>query len=678
MKLQLLIITCMLSTVVSAQITMQTTPFATSFNSPVGITNCGDSRLFVVERAGRIIVMNANGVKETVPFLDIDSLVHPGNDERGLLGLAFDPDYLSNGNFYVYFIDNSGNSQIARYSRSSSNPNLADANSRQNVMTVIQPAGFINHKGGNLDFGADGYLYCGFGDGGDSGDPLNNSQNGQTFLGKLIRIDVSTLPYSIPPSNPFVGTGSLGEIWATGLRNPWRWSFDRINNNLWIADVGEGNWEEINYQPAASVGGENYGWRCYEGDVEYDISGCLSQSSYDFPVYAYPHSGPNSGCSATGGYVYRGTSYKSLFGKYIFSDYCSGNIWSLDENYNFVDYGTFGFGIASFGEDINGELYIANVSNGNIYKISTNECQPVAFITNPDISYLCTTPVTLNALQGIGLTYQWLRNDHPIPGGTLPSYSPNVPSNYKVVVTNAGGCKDTSAIKQVINNKPLATVTGNNNFCLGQTSVLDANAGAGLIYEWRKNNVPISGATSSSYTATLTGSYKVSVTNNLGCTRVSNPLVVTGPPQGGTILNSSTTLCIGDSGTITAKATGSNYTYQWLKNNSAIAGANNQSYTINSSGSYKVTVTNQYSCSKTGSGKTVEFISCLKEISVITFSRYQLFTIEGKLLYSGTLTEPHTDLPLFFRNLYSEINGVYIIKIMDDNMTNQKTLKIVL
>lgn len=678
MKLLLLYTCCLLSTLASGQITLQTTLFAGNFDSPVGITNCGDNRLFVVERAGKIIVMDENGVKNATPFLDIDSIVNNGNDERGLLGLAFDPDYLSNGYFFVYYIDNSGNSQIARYSRSAGNSNQANANSREPVMTVIQPAGFTNHKGGNLDFGPDGYLYCGFGDGGDSGDPLNNSQSGQTLLGKLIRIDVSSLPYTIPPTNPFVGTGTLGEIWATGLRNPWRYSFDRIANNLWIADVGQGNWEEINYQPASSNGGENYGWRCYEGNAAYELAGCASQSSYDFPVYAYPHSGPNSGCSATGGYVYRGTQYKSLYGKYIFSDYCSGNIWSLDENYNLVDYGTFGFGIASFGEDINGELYIANVSNGEISKISTDECQPVAFITNSDISYLCTSPVTLSGLQGTGLTYQWLRNEHPIPGGTQPTYTPNVASNYKLVVTNAGGCRDTSVAKQVINNKPAATISGDNNFCIGENTSLAANTGSGLTYQWKRNNVDISNATTSTYVTSTAGNYRVFVTNNLGCTRLSNPFAVTGPPAGGTVLNGSTSICIGDSVEIEAKASGSNYTYQWLKNNSPIPSATNQNYFITSSGFYKVSVTNQFGCTKTGSGKTVELVSCLREISDVTYSRYQLFTIEGKLLYSGTLSDPDANLPLFFRDLDSEINGVYIVKVMDDKMINQKTLKIVL
>ncbi|HMT29359.1 MAG TPA: PQQ-dependent sugar dehydrogenase [Bacteroidia bacterium] len=567
---------------------------------------------------------------------------------------------------------------ISRYSRNGSNPNLADATSKQIVLSQQQPAGFSNHKGGNLSFGPDGYLYFGFGDGGDSGDPLNNSQNGQTLLGKMIRIDVSSLPYTIPPTNPFVGTSTLGEIWATGLRNPWRWSFDRITQDLWIADVGQGNWEEINFQPAGNTGGANYGWRCYEGNVVYNDSGCASQSSYDFPVYAYPHSGPNSGCSATGGYVYRGTQYKSLFGKYIFSDYCSGHIWSLDENFNLYDYGAYGFGIASFGEDRYGELYVANVSDGNVYKIATNECQPSAYITNPDISYICNNQVTLNSLTGTGLTYQWLRNNHPIPGATLPTYSPNVASTYQVVVTNASGCKDTSAARSVINNKPAAVVTGDNNFCTGETALLNANQGTGLTYQWKKNNVNISGATLSTYTATLAGNYKVSVTNNLGCTRVSNPFIVTGPPAGGTIINGSTTICAGDSVEIVAKATGTNFTYQWLKNNAPIQSATNQNYYITSSGFYKVSVSNQFGCTKIGSGKTVTVNACAKIAESNSWKRYQLFTIEGKLLSQGTIHSDNYNPTIFIKEKYNELHGVYILKVYDELETNVTSLKVVL
>jgi glucose/arabinose dehydrogenase len=389
----------------SAPTDLASTLVASGLSRPTTITHApGDeSRLFVTERAGRIRIINleTNQVLST-PFLDISSIVNVGTnfgDERGLLGLAFHPNYDENGHFYVYYIGGSfsGFTVVRRYTVSDSNPNLANPNSAFTLLTFNQP--FQNHNGGWIDFGPDGYLYIASGDGGSGGDPQNNGQNPNNLLGAMLRIDVdntdSGLNYAIPADNPFKGqSGFRDEIWAYGLRNPWRNSFDRITGELWIADVGQNQWEEINRQSAASSGGENYGWRCFEGFKTFSSdAGCPADpNAGDFvgPIYAYPISG-QSECSITGGYVYRGCDIPSLQGQYIFGDFCSGQIWAMESDdpnfpYDPTQGGTnpaasiksqlspsiegFSFGwISAFGEDARGELYVADFSAGRIFRI---------------------------------------------------------------------------------------------------------------------------------------------------------------------------------------------------------------------------------------------------------------------------------------------------------------------
>ena len=253
---------------------------ATGFNRPVDIVHAGDNRLFIVEQNnGRIRIMDQDGNINPTNFLDIGSRVGSTANEQGLLGLAFHPNYASNGYFYVNYTATNGNTNISRFTVSA-NPDVANANSEVILLTVSQP--YNNHNGGGIKFGPDGYLYIGMGDGGSGGDPGNRAQNTTNLLGKMLRIDVDGgSPYSIPVDNPFVNNGSVSnEIWAIGVRNPWRFSFDRQTGDLWIADVGQGDWEEINMQPAASNGGENYGWRCYEGNIAFETAGCSSVSSF--------------------------------------------------------------------------------------------------------------------------------------------------------------------------------------------------------------------------------------------------------------------------------------------------------------------------------------------------------------------------------------------------------------
>lgn len=339
-------------------------PFATGFASPVEITHCGDSRLFVVEQDGRIKILNPNGTTNATPFLNVTPLTE-GGGEQGLLGLAFHPNYASNGYFYINYTNLNGNTVIARYSVNAGNPSVANP-SGTILLTIPQP--YSNHNGGTLKFGHDGYLYIGMGDGGSGGDPENRAQNSNELLGKMLRIDVNSgSPYGIPPNNPYVGVAGADEIWAIGLRNPWKFSFDRQNGDLWIADVGQNLYEEVN-RAGATEAGLNYGWRCYEGNTAYNTTGCASQNTMKSPLFITNHS--NGFCSITGGYVYRGTNYPNFQGKYFFSDYCKAQIGMADSSGNVTFSQTFaGNGFVTFGEDVHGELYVGSINNGVIYKL---------------------------------------------------------------------------------------------------------------------------------------------------------------------------------------------------------------------------------------------------------------------------------------------------------------------
>lgn len=325
---------------------------------PLYLTHAGDGsgRLFVEEQDGRIWVLK-NGVVQTPPFLDVSTLVSRSGNEQGLLGLAFHPDYAENGVFFINYTDTNGDTIVARYHVSPDNLDLADGNSAETILFVDQP--YANHNGGDLVFGPDGYLYIGLGDGGSANDPQGNGQNRMVLLGKILRIDVDKgSPYSIPADNPFAdGVSGAPEIWAWGLRNPWRYSFDRATGDLYIADVGQNRWEEVDFQPADSPGGENYGWNVFEGT--HPLSGASAPADMVLPIAEYSH---QDGCSITGGYVYRGEALPDLQGVYFYADYCFGTIWDIyrDEagqwqNRVFMD---THHTISSFGEDEPGELYV--------------------------------------------------------------------------------------------------------------------------------------------------------------------------------------------------------------------------------------------------------------------------------------------------------------------------------
>ena len=342
---------------------------AHGLDDPVYLTHAGDGsgRAFVVEQAGRVRILR-EGVPAEAPFLDIARIVRSGG-ERGLLGLAFHPAYPENGRFYVNYTDRDGDTVVARF-EVTANRDRADAARAAEVIAIGQPYG--NHNGGQIAFGPDGYLYIGMGDGGWAGDPRNRAQNPRSLLGKMLRIDVdSAAPYAIPADNPFTSTdGAAPEIWALGLRNPWRFSFDRLTGDLYIGDVGQNKWEEIDVQPAASRGGENYGWRIMEGAHCFNPATGCARDGLTAPVFEY---GQAEGCSVTGGYVYRGTALAGLAGTYIFADYCAGTIWGLarddDGSWSRTTLMETGFAVSSFGEDEAGEVYVLDYSAGRVLRI---------------------------------------------------------------------------------------------------------------------------------------------------------------------------------------------------------------------------------------------------------------------------------------------------------------------
>lgn len=341
------------------------TRVAGGFVQPVAVTHAGDGsgRLFVAEQGGTVRIVR-NGVVAAAPFLDISALVTPTGGEQGLLGLAFPPGFAARGSFYVNYTDRTGvgNTVVARIGLGAS-PDAADPASRTTLLGIVQP--FANHNGGQLAFGPDGMLYIGSGDGGSGGDPQGNGQNTASLLGKILRIDVlsGTTPYAVPAGNPF---GS--EVWGYGLRNPWRFSFDRLTGDLYIADVGQNLVEEIDFQAAGTGAGANYGWNVMEGSDCFNGGPC-SSAGLTLPVAEYRHG--SGDCAVTGGYVYRGSA-AALQGTYLYGDFCSGRIWGLRRSgtaWTSTLLADTTFAVATFGEDEAGELYLADYATGDLYRI---------------------------------------------------------------------------------------------------------------------------------------------------------------------------------------------------------------------------------------------------------------------------------------------------------------------
>ena len=379
--------------------------FGPSFFYPTDVVHAGDSRLFITEQAGLIKILRSDGTVPATPFLDITSLVYDDYEnswERGLLGLVFHPNYSSNGYFYVHYADQDENSVISRFSVTA-NPDVADPSSELILLNTPSPNGY--HYGGDMKFGPDGYLYLSKGDGGLVGDPDNEAQDLNSLLGKILRIDVDNTSggnnYDIPSNNPFENDGdpnTRGEIWAYGLRNPSNISFDSATGDLWIADVGQDDWEEINFNQG-NISGLNYGWSCFEADDTFNTyPSCPSIGSTTLPVHQVAHSNSPRRCAIAGGLVYRGSNYPSFVGKYFAGDWCSGEIYILSNSGGTWTRTTIPPLVsndrwATFGEDVNGEIYVLSnpTGNGQLYKIkdpslSQNIIESASFVITPNPS----------------------------------------------------------------------------------------------------------------------------------------------------------------------------------------------------------------------------------------------------------------------------------------------------
>jgi hypothetical protein len=432
-------------------------PYVSGMTSPIDIKHCGDNRLFIADRTGLIRIITADGNLLPTPFLNITSKISSTGSEEGFLGIAFSPNYKTDGKFYVdYTTSLSGKlgSIVQEYKVSATDSNKADVSSAFTILTQLQP--FSNHNGGNLMFGKDGYLYINFGDGGGGGDPEGNGQNTKTFLGKILRIDVSNSsfeqPYVIPPTNPFYSNSTPGikkEIWAYGMRNPWRSSVDRLTGDLWISDVGQNAHEEVNYQRVNAAGGRNYGWNIMEGSFCYDPPTGCDTTGLTLPLYDYPHP---YGDAITGGYIYRSAQSKALFGTYIFGDYVAKWIDGIRQSGGTISGSVIHFiteanatgSPISFGEDIYGDQYIVFDGDGTVYRLEDTSSvrRPKAYFTTTDKG---DGSFSFHGLQGRNLTYQWLRNKIAIPGASSPEYSTSVSGTYTLLVKNSLNFSDTSS-----------------------------------------------------------------------------------------------------------------------------------------------------------------------------------------------------------------------------------------
>jgi glucose/arabinose dehydrogenase len=356
----------------TAPLPLTFTQITTGLLNPTDIAHAGDNRLFVTEKRGRIRIVN-QGVLLATPFLDIQARVESDDLEEGLESLVFPPDYATTGVFYVLYTATNNSVHLSRFRVDPNNPNQATPDSEEVLLFVPQPDSI--HNGADLLFGPDdGYLYVGMGDGGPANDPYDQGQSYQSLRGKILRLAVTAFgPYTIPPDNPYATSPyALPEIWALGLRNPWRMSFDRLTHDLWISDVGNYAYEEVNFQPANYVGGANYGWRCYEGHAPFNLFNCSAPENYVFPIHVYGHHNSDR-CAITGGYVYRGGQIPSLYGQYLFSDHCSGEFWGLTRQNNQWQVNRLGLPVAlvsTFGEGRFGELYVAEYFTGRLLRIA--------------------------------------------------------------------------------------------------------------------------------------------------------------------------------------------------------------------------------------------------------------------------------------------------------------------
>lgn len=584
-----------------AQPKIQLVDFASGFVRPLDLTHAGDNRLFVVEQRGLIWALDSLGNRLDT-FLNINARVRDNGNEQGLLGLAFHPNYAQNGWFYVnYTREPDGDTRIARFSRRPNNPNEADPDSEVILLTIDQP--FANHNGGGMKFGPDGYLYCSLGDGGSGGDPQNNGQKKNSLLGKILRLDVNVDSaaqlYKIPTDNPFVNDPAFRpEIWSWGLRNAWRFSFDRLTGDMWIADVGQNEIEEIDFEPAGT-GGRNYGWRCYEGSEPYNTNGCLPASNYTPPVFEYNHS---LGCSVTGGFVYRGSQYPDLYGKYLFTDYCTGRWWVVDQNAGGAFSGTQIANLAdnqysSLGEDIHGELFVMALAQGRIYKLRElcSSFQVNGTVANATCIDSNDGAVALTIAGGLTpVTVQWST------GATNTNSLINLaPGNYIAVAQDGNGCvrRDTFAVGHGSPAAPPITVIqGQAVLCAGDTAVLQVPpAPTGYGYQWYGiDSLPIAGAAAQELFVESSGIFYARYVPNdtAACaSALSAPFVVDQEFALTPSIQYADTALITNSGWAA---------YQWWMNGEPVAGATDTFFlNLQAGANYQVVVTSTNGCQYT-------------------------------------------------------------------------------
>ncbi|MEP6712615.1 MAG: PQQ-dependent sugar dehydrogenase [Ferruginibacter sp.] len=440
----------------------------TGLSNPVDMVNAGDSKLYIVQQNGLIRLWNGTTLST---FIDLSSVLTPAaGGEQGLLSMAFHPSYATNGYFFVWYTNATGAVTLARYKRNGINPDIADLASGQVLLSIAKPGSpyFTNHNGAKLNFGPDGMLYVGTGDGGSGGDPFNNAQTGTSLLGKMLRLNVNSFAtsapfYDIPVDNPFLVPldGIADEIYDLGLRNPWRWSFDRTTGDMWIADVGQGAWEEVNYRAAGTTAGLNYGWNCREGKQSYPPAAC--SGSFTDPIFDYGHNNATGGFSITGGYVYRGPDYPALTGYYITADYVSGNLWLLKPNGSGGAISTIQSGltsnISSFGEGADGTLYAVGRSTGIVYKVIVTAVLPVtltSFSVQPFQNYNVLSWATASEINTTKFIIQYSTDNQTfVPVGEVPASGNSTGSNYQYHHTINAVNKGFYRLAIVDNNGPV-------------------------------------------------------------------------------------------------------------------------------------------------------------------------------------------------------------------------------
>ena len=570
------------------QFEIELQPFATGLSLPLDVVNNGTNRLYVIEKRGQIKMVDKTGQVLNDLFMDITDRVDATKSEKGLLGLAFHPDFMNNGEFYVNYTDRRGLTVISRFKILGGDLFTGDPDSEEIILQFTQP--FDNHNGGDIAFGPDGFLYIASGDGGNANDPFDNSQTGTNLLGKILRIDVDTsASYKIPVSNPFVGNAGVNdEIWALGMRNPWRMSFDRMTGDLWIGDVGQGTWEEIDFQPASSAGGENYGWRCYEGNHEFNTTGCDPPENYTFPIYEYRNNRVNNGCSVTGGVVYRGSDYSDMSGWYIYCDYCSGKFWALNAsdttNFEIGDFKSNEF--VGFGEDDDGELYVAAIQEGVIYRVAI-PCNLTISVAKTDETCPGEKDGTADLMLSdttISVNVMWS------DGSTTEDISDLPPGKYIVEVTSSS-CFLTDSVEILPSELDMSCLLDTmftDTICQGDTIILRAcDAPAGYEYEWSQLDAVIATTQIPELRVTESGIYSVAFKGDcpLGASQEVE-INFTATPGLGVLTRSMDTLF--------TDATAD--TYRWYLNDVFLTETSDNYLVITESGDYRVQGVNKAKC----------------------------------------------------------------------------------